>query len=158
MGSDGSWGHERPPEAGRTNPARPVRPAQCRRPRRRLAIGASPGKKSARHRASPGLHRPGCFQNREFSARNITNVSGGDGSDIGSFESGSPQLNIQRLTSSVVLSWPAYYGGFTLESVTNLSALNNWSTVSGTPVVVGVQFNVTNASASGNKFFRLRGY
>ena len=87
-----------------------------------------------------------------------TNGISSDGSDIGAFELGSPQLNIQRLTSSIVLAWPAYYGGFTLESVTNLPASNNWSAVSGTPVVVGVQFNVTNGPTSGNKFFRLRGY
>jgi hypothetical protein len=65
-------------------------------------------------------------------------------------------LNIQRLANNVVLSWPWHYGGFTLESVTNLPASNNWGPVPGTPVVVGNQFTVTNTATSGNKFFRLR--
>ena len=91
---------------------------------------------------------------RPFDLSSVTNASGGDGSDIGAFELGSPRLDIQRLANNVVLSWPTYYGGFTLESVTNLSASNNWGTVPGTPAVVGDQFSVTN-SAAGNKFYRL---
>ena len=58
---------------------------------------------------------------RPFDFPSIPNAAGGDGSDIGAFESGTPQLAIQKTGSAVVLSWPSYYGGFTLLSVTNVT-------------------------------------
>jgi hypothetical protein len=94
---------------------------------------------------------------RPFDFASIANASGGDGSDIGAFESGSPPLNIQKAGSSVVLSWPSYYGGFTLESVTNLPGSNGWTSVGGSAVVIGSEYQQTNSRISGNQFFRLRG-
>jgi hypothetical protein len=93
---------------------------------------------------------------RPFDFASIANAAGGDGSDIGAFELGSPILNIQKFTTNAVISWPFFYGDFTLQSVNNLTASNNWTTVPGAPVVVGSQFNVTNSAAAGNKFYRLK--
>jgi len=93
---------------------------------------------------------------RPFDFATVGNVGGGDGSDIGAFELGTPLLNISGNAPNVVLSWPAYYGDFTLQAVTALEVVNNWTSVPGTPVVVGGQFNVTDSAASGNKFYRLK--
>lgn len=86
----------------------------------------------------------------------VTNAVGGDGSDIGAIELGSPTLNIQRATTNAIIAWPFYYGDFTLQSVTNVIASNSWANVAGTPVVVGTQLVLTNGSSSGNRFFRLK--
>jgi hypothetical protein len=93
---------------------------------------------------------------RPFDFASIANAAGGDGSDIGAFELGSPRLNLQPAGTNVVASWPAYYGDFTLESATNLGPSNNWSVVAGTPAVVLAQFNLTNSAVGAKEFFRLR--
>lgn len=93
---------------------------------------------------------------RPFDLASIPNAAGGDGSDIGAFELGIPTVGIQASTAGAVITWPSYYGDFTLQSVTNLTS-NNWVNVPGTPVVVFNQYVLTNSSISGNQFFRLRG-
>jgi hypothetical protein len=85
------------------------------------------------------------------------NASGGDGCDIGAFESGKPTLNIQKFSTNAVLSWPSYYGDFTLQSLTNIIASNSWASMAGTPGVVGNQYVLTNGPVAGNKYFRLKG-
>jgi hypothetical protein len=88
----------------------------------------------------------------------IANANPGDGSDIGAFEVGKPpQLAIQKAASAAVLSWPSYYGGFDVQSVTNLSLSNAWTNESGTPVVSGDRYVFTNGPISGNRFYRLKG-
>ena len=94
---------------------------------------------------------------RPFDFASVTNAGGGDGSDIGAFEWGSPQLNIQKAGPGAVLSWPWNYGGFTLQTTTNLAASNTWTNAAGVPVVVGGQFQQTNSPISGNRFFRVKG-
>ena len=94
---------------------------------------------------------------RPFDFASIANMAGGDGSDVGAFELGSPQLASSRAASNIVLSWPAQYGDFALERLTNLAGLNNWTAVSGIPMVVGDQYNVTNSVDGGSALFRLRG-
>ncbi|MBI3850020.1 MAG: hypothetical protein HY298_06990 [Verrucomicrobia bacterium] len=95
---------------------------------------------------------------RPFDFASTTDAAGGDGSDIGAFELGSPLLNIQRTpTKNVIVTWPLYYGDFTLESAPALPASNNWSTVSNA-TIVGNQFNVTNSAVDGNKLYRLKGF
>lgn len=94
---------------------------------------------------------------RPFEFAAITNASGGDGSDIGAFELGSPHLAISRAAANLVLSWPAHYGDFALESLTNLTGSSNWTTVSGKPILVGDQYNITNSVDGGSELFRLRG-
>jgi len=54
-----------------------------------------------------------------------------------------------------VLSWPAYYGDFTLQSTSNLLAPGSWMSVTDLPVVVGGLFVVTNTPSGANQFYRL---
>lgn len=86
-----------------------------------------------------------------------TNGPSSDLSDVGAFELGMPILNIHKFTTNAVVSWPSYYGDFTLQSVTNVILSNAWTAVVGTPVVSGNQYVLTNGPISGNRFFRLKG-
>ena len=56
-----------------------------------------------------------------------------------------------------MLSWPSWYGDFTLQSVTNLSLSNAWTAVGGPPVMNGNQYVLTNGPITGDKFYRLKG-
>jgi hypothetical protein len=85
----------------------------------------------------------------------IPNAPGGDGSDIGAFELGSADLGLGMASNNAVLSWPAYYGDFTLQSATNLQDPNDWSDVPVTPVVVGTQLVVSNLMTNARTFYRL---
>lgn len=93
---------------------------------------------------------------RSFKFTATTNAPGGDGSDIGAFELGGPQLNIQQAGTNVLLSWPSNYTGFTLQSSTNIARSNNWGSAGGSAGVVGNQYQQTNGPISGDLFFRLR--
>ena len=114
---------------------------------------------------SPALDRGNSFglttdqrgEPRPFDFASITNAAGGDGSDIGAFEVGSPKLNLQQLGNSAVLSWPYYYTNLTLQSSTNLGSSNNWVNASGSAAIVGNQYRQTNSPIAGTKFYRLRG-
>jgi hypothetical protein len=94
---------------------------------------------------------------RPFDFPSITNASGGDGSDIGAFEFGPPTLTIQRFANVAVLSWPTYFGNYTLQSATDINASGGWANVAGTPTVVDGQNVLTNGPMSGKRFFRLKG-
>ena len=94
---------------------------------------------------------------RPFDLATLPNAVGGVGSDIGAFELGSPTLHIQKFATNAVLSWPSYYGDFTLQFVTNLMLSNDWTTVAGPPVVSGSQYVSTNGPLTGHKFYRLKG-
>jgi hypothetical protein len=87
----------------------------------------------------------------------IRNAIGNDASDIGAFEFGQARLAIQKAGTAAVLSWPSYYGGLTVQSVTNPILSNAWATVAGTPVVSGNQYSFTNNPISGHAFYRLKG-
>jgi CSLREA domain-containing protein len=86
----------------------------------------------------------------------IPNASPGDGSDMGAFELARPQLAIQSTANGAVLSWPAYYGGFTVQAATDIVLSNAWATVAGAPVVSGNRYVFTNSPITGNKFFQLK--
>jgi len=75
---------------------------------------------------------------------------------MGAVELGSPTLTIQKLSTDAVLFWQSFYGDFTLQSVTDLTASGSWANVAGTPVVVGSQYVLTNGPISGNRLFRLK--
>ncbi|HXR48046.1 MAG TPA: choice-of-anchor Q domain-containing protein [Candidatus Limnocylindrales bacterium] len=92
---------------------------------------------------------------RPYVFSSIPKPAGGDGSDIGAFELGSSDLGLDTVSNNLVLSWPAYYGDFTLQSATNLQGSNNWTDVPGTPIVVGSQLVVTNPITSALMFYRL---
>jgi hypothetical protein len=94
---------------------------------------------------------------RPFDYPSVNNASGGDASDIGAFESGRPQLNLRKDGTNAVLSWPAYYGGFSLEFSTNFPSSSDWLLADGSAVVVDNQYQQTNSPIAGNRFFRLRG-
>jgi hypothetical protein len=64
-----------------------------------------------------------------------------------------PRLTITRAGSNVVLSWPSSYIGFALQSASALPPVS-WSPVAPAPVIVGGQWNVTNAIGS-KTYYRL---
>lgn len=85
----------------------------------------------------------------------VPNLFGGDGSDIGAFELGSGQMGAIQDTNGVVVSWPAYYGDFALQSTTNLQGSNVWMDVPAAPTVVSNQMVVTNRITDVPTFYRL---
>ena len=86
----------------------------------------------------------------------IPNASGGDGSDIGAFESDTPILNIQKLTNNILLSWDTNCPNYTLEFTADLTTSNSWTPVLNKPSVMNRQYQVTNDFTTDRKFFRLR--
>ena len=85
-------------------------------------------------------------------------VSSGDGSDIGAFEFGSTPLGMSiggTNGTQVLITWPAYYGDFTLQSSSNLFAPDSWMSVTDMPAVVGDSFVVTNVPFGAVRFYRL---
>lgn len=91
---------------------------------------------------------------RPFEFPLVPNVGSGDGSDIGAYELGNPQLSIQSSGTNAVVSWPAYYGGFTLESNSDLSS-TTWNYVPGSPSVINNQYWQTNPISGTMTFYRL---
>jgi predicted outer membrane repeat protein len=79
-----------------------------------------------------------------------------DACDIGAFEFAHPQLAIRQFATDAVLSWPSYYGGFIVQSTTNLGLANVWTQVPGTPIANGGLYLFTNAPISGAQFYRLK--
>jgi len=65
-------------------------------------------------------------------------------------------LAVAQSGTNVVLSWPIYPTGFTLESSTSQSAPFVWSTLSATPVVTNGTNHVTLGMANTSRWFRLR--
>ena len=69
-----------------------------------------------------------------------------------------PQLSILLSgvpPSGIVLTWPAYAAGFSLQSATNLVSPAFWSTNSPAPVVTAGQNTVTNPISGPQQFYRL---
>ena len=115
----------------------------------RVAAGQSGAGCRPQRRAG---HRPG----RGRAGRpHPPNTPPGDGSDIGAFESGSPNLSITRSPPNVVVSWPSYYGDFTLQRNTNSIASVNWSNAPGTIQDNGtIKYLIVNPP-TGNRFYQL---
>jgi hypothetical protein len=90
---------------------------------------------------------------RPFDFSSVPNFMG-DGSDIGAFELGSPDLGLGQESNNIIVSWPAFYGDFFLQSVTDLRS-NNWSALPDAPAVVGNHYVITNHITNGVRFFRL---
>lgn len=104
---------------------------------------------------SPGLLADERGAPRIYDFASIPNAPGGDGSDVGAFELGTTNLGLGMASSNVVLSWPAYYGDFKLQSSTNLQSSNSWSDLPDTPIVVGTQLVITNPMINPTAFYRL---
>jgi uncharacterized repeat protein (TIGR03803 family) len=66
-----------------------------------------------------------------------------------------PQLTIFPSGANVILTWPTYAPGVTLQSTTNLVSPAVWNTVSPAPVVVNGQNTVTNPISGAQQFYRL---
>jgi hypothetical protein len=66
----------------------------------------------------------------------------------------SPQLMITPSGSTLVLTWPSNFSGFTLQSTTNLGSSANWTALP-PPVIVNGQYTVTNPISGTQQFFRL---
>jgi hypothetical protein len=85
-------------------------------------------------------------------------ISSGDGSDIGAFEFGSTPLGMSiggTNGTQVLITWPAYYGDFTLQSSSNLLVPGTWIGVTNLPVVVGDLFVVIDRPTNAMTFYRL---
>jgi len=67
-----------------------------------------------------------------------------------------PSLNARPSGNELILAWPTNFGGFTVESTTNLTPPVVWSEVTNPRVVVGGQYTVTNSPSGSAQFFRLR--
>ncbi|MGH7992053.1 MAG: glycosyl hydrolase family 28 protein [Limisphaerales bacterium] len=94
---------------------------------------------------------------RPFDYPSIANAGGGDGSDIGAFESSNPTFQVGQSGNNIILSWPSYYGGVTVQTSTNLTSSNNWVSFPGASNLVGNQLIITNGISSGIQFYRLKG-
>lgn len=66
-----------------------------------------------------------------------------------------PQLTIIYSGSSIILTWPTNYAGFTLQSTTNLFSPVLWNTVSPGPVIVNQQYAVLSIPSLPQQFYRL---
>jgi hypothetical protein len=67
----------------------------------------------------------------------------------------SPQLTIMRSGTNVIVTWPASFTGFTLQSTTNLVSPAVWNTNLPAPVAINGQNVVTNPISIPWKFYRL---
>jgi uncharacterized repeat protein (TIGR03803 family) len=74
---------------------------------------------------------------------------------LGSASAPAPTLTIVPSGANVILTWPTNAAGYTLQARTNLNPSVNWSNASPAPVIVGIQYTVTNSAGTGNKFYRL---
>ena len=66
-----------------------------------------------------------------------------------------PQLNILPSGANVILTWPAIFTAFTLQSTTNLISPIVWDTVSPVSTVVNGQNTVTNSTSVTQQYYRL---
>ena len=66
-----------------------------------------------------------------------------------------PSLRIEIAGNDILVWWPAGAQGYTLQSTPELSASSQWSTVTNTPGLIGLQNVVTNSISTGSRFYRL---
>jgi hypothetical protein len=66
-----------------------------------------------------------------------------------------PTLDIKRVGTNVVTSWPVFLDGFQVQSATNLTAPVNWVTLTNTVQVISNRNSLTIPFAGENNFFRL---
>jgi hypothetical protein len=67
-----------------------------------------------------------------------------------------PALQAKISGSSFVLSWPASAQSFGLQTTTNLTDANSWTTVTNVPAVLNQQNVVTNGMSDRMRFYRLK--
>jgi hypothetical protein len=64
-------------------------------------------------------------------------------------------LMIQRVSNSVILSWPTNWAAFTLQSTPSLTLPIAWSAVGGSPSVSGTNYSFNVPVTNAARFFRL---
>jgi hypothetical protein len=67
-----------------------------------------------------------------------------------------PSLQVKASGGNLLLSWPLSAQNFSLQSTTDLTDTNSWTTLTNTPAVVDLQNTVTNPISGGGKFYRLK--
>jgi len=67
-----------------------------------------------------------------------------------------PSLKARPNGSELILSWPTNASGFALQSTLDLTPPVTWLDSTSVPAVIGAQFTLTNATAGGARFYRLR--
>jgi hypothetical protein len=88
----------------------------------------------------------------------VTNhVSGGSRFyRLAEISTAAPALQAQTSGSNFVLSWPASAQNFGLQTTTNLTDVNSWTTVTNLPAVLNQQNVVTNGMSDRMRFYRLK--
>ena len=66
-----------------------------------------------------------------------------------------PSLQIKITNNLAILMWPESPQGFSLQSTTNLTVRNSWTTLTNVPAIVNSQNTITNPVSKGPKFYRL---
>ena len=66
-----------------------------------------------------------------------------------------PTLNLTRIGTNVVFSWPTVFSCYSLEAADALNT-NNWTPVGGIPGLNGANYYLTNAAPTTNRFYRLK--
>jgi len=67
-----------------------------------------------------------------------------------------PLLSVTEANNQIVIAWPTNYADFTLQSSPDLNPASNWTNITSNPLVLGLQFVVTNPISGGAQFFRLK--
>jgi hypothetical protein len=67
-----------------------------------------------------------------------------------------PSLHAQASGMNLVLSWPVWAAGYTLEASGTVGGTNSWNGVTNTPVAVDSENTVTDALSGRSQFYRLR--
>jgi hypothetical protein len=67
-----------------------------------------------------------------------------------------PLLQAQAAGNNFVLSWPLSAADYILQTSTNLTDTNSWTTVTNVPAIVNLQNTITNPISGGAQFYRLK--
>jgi len=67
-----------------------------------------------------------------------------------------PSLQAQPSYGSLMLSWPLSAQNFNLQTTTNLTDPNSWTTLPTVPAIVNLQNAITNPISDGMRFYRLK--
>jgi len=76
--------------------------------------------------------------------------------DVQFYNLGLPSLQVKASGDNLLLSWPLSAQDFSLQSTTDLTDTNSWTTLTNTPAVVDLQNTVTNPISGGARFYRLK--
>jgi hypothetical protein len=66
-----------------------------------------------------------------------------------------PPIELKSAGTNLVVSWPVFFAGFSVQTATNLTPPFAWGTLTNAPLVISNRNTVTLPAASGTKFFRL---